>query len=105
MELKKVFLTSQLAPFVGYPGLGTFTILHPKAKKVDAKLMLLCLWGDVDVKSALVTNVNFAQPATGMQVVMANPQLGQAIVLSDLLRQAFIMTRDHSPNDIRSRES
>jgi len=39
-----------------------------------------------------------------MQVVMDNPRSGRAVALSDLLRQTFILTRDHNPNDIRSRE-
>jgi hypothetical protein len=58
----------------------------------------------MDVKTALLTSVSFAQPATGMQVVLENPRLGRAVALSDLLRQAFILTRDHIPNDIWSRE-
>ena len=66
--------------------------------------MIFCLQGDVDVRSANITNVTFSQPAAGMQVVMDNPRLGQAVALSGLLRQRFIVTRDHDPNDIRSRE-
>ena len=56
------------------------------------------------MRSATVTNVTFSQPAAGMQVVMDNPCSGRAVALSDLLRQTFIVTRDHNPNDIRSRE-
>ena len=66
--------------------------------------MILCLQENVDVNSALITNVAFALPATGMQVVMDNPRSGRAVDLSDLLKQTFIVTRDHDPNDIRSRE-
>ena len=58
----------------------------------------------MDVRSANITNVTFNQPAAGMQVVMDNPRLGRAVVLSDLLRQTFIVTRDHDPDEIRSWE-
>ena len=58
----------------------------------------------MDVRSANITNVSFNQPAAGMQVVMDNPRLGRAVALSDLLRQTFIVTRDHDPKNIRSRE-
>jgi hypothetical protein len=63
--------------------LGTFTIQHPvelgqeaEAKKGVAKLMILCLCRNVDVKPALISNVTFTQPEAGMQVVMDNPRLG-----------------------------
>ena len=56
------------------------------------------------MRSTNISNVTFAQPAVGMQAVMDNPRLGRAVALSDLLRQTFIMTRDHDPNDKRSRE-
>jgi len=39
-----------------------------------------------------------------MQVVLENLRLGQAVALSNILRQTFIVTRDHNPNNIRSRE-
>ena len=58
----------------------------------------------MDVRLATITNVSFAQPAAGMQVVMDNPCSGRAVALSNLLRQTFIVTRDHNPNDIRYRE-
>jgi hypothetical protein len=35
---------------------------------------------------------------------MDSPRLGQAVTLSDLLRQTFIVIRDLDSNDIRSRE-
>ena len=56
------------------------------------------------MRSANVTNVTFALPEAGMQVVMDNPRSGRAVALSDLLRQTFIVTRDLDPNNIRSRE-
>ena len=58
----------------------------------------------MDVRSANITNVTFSQPAAGMQVVMDSPCSGRAVALSDLLRQTFIVTRDHDPNGIKSRE-
>ena len=58
----------------------------------------------MDVRLANIANVTFAQPAAGMQVVMDNSCLGQAVALSDLLRQKFMVIRDLNPNDIRSRE-
>ena len=51
-----------------------------------------------------VSNIAFALPATGMQVVMDGPRLGRAVVLSDLLRQTFTVVHDHNLNNIRSRE-
>ena len=82
-DIKKNFLAQKPAHVVGHPGFGTLTIQHlgklgqeAKAKQGVAKLMLLCLRGDVDVRSANITNVTFAQPAAGMQVVMDNPRSG-----------------------------
>ena len=109
-DIKKDYL-AQPPTFAGHPGISTFTIHHPgelgqeaEAKKGVAKLMLLCLQGDVDVRSANVKNVTFALTAPGMQVVMDNPCSGRAVALSNLLRQPFIMTRDLDLNNIRSRE-
>ena len=109
-DIKKDFLAQKPA-HVGHPGFCTLTIQHPgklgqeaEAKKGVAKLMLLCLQGDVDVSSANITNVTLVQPAAGMQVVMDNPRSGRAVALSDLLRQTFIVTSNHNPNNIRSRE-
>ena len=56
------------------------------------------------MRLATINNVTFSQPAAGMQVVMDNPCLGQAVAFSDLLRQTFIVTRDLDPNNIRSQE-
>ena len=79
-NIKKDFLT-QTPAHVGHPAFSTLTIQHPgklgqeaEAKNGVAKLMLLCLQGDVDVRSANITNVTFSQPAAWMQVVMDNPQ-------------------------------
>ena len=109
-DIKKNYL-AQPPTLAGNLGISTFTIQHPselgqeaKAKKGVAKLMLLCLRGDVDVRLATVNNVTFVTPAQGMQVVMENPRSGREVALSDLLRQTFIATRDLDPNDIRSRE-
>ena len=66
--------------------------------------MLLCLQGDVDVRSANINKVTFALPALGMQVVMDNPSSGRVVALSNQLRQTFIVTRDLDPNNIRSQE-
>ena len=109
-DIKKDFLAPSPSLAV-HPALSTVTIQHPgelgqeaEAKKGVAKLMLLCLRGDVNVRLATVNNVTFAQPAAGMQVVMDNPPSGHAVALSDLLRQTLIVTRDLDPNDIRSQE-
>ena len=53
---------------------------------------------------ALITNFTFALPATGLQVVVENPCSGRAGALSNLLTQTFIVTWDHEPNNIRSKE-
>ena len=58
----------------------------------------------MDVGTASVNNITFALPAAGIQIVMDDPRLGQAVALSNLLRQTFIVIRDLDPNDIRSRE-
>ena len=54
--------------------------------------------------SASISNITFALPATGMVIVMDGPRSGQAVALSDLLRQTFIVIRDLDLHDIRSRE-
>ena len=51
-----------------------------------------------------VSNVTFSLRAAEMQVVMDNPCSRRAVVLSDLLRQTFMVTRDLDSNDIRSKE-
>ena len=70
-DIKKNFLAQKPA-HIGHPGFGILTIQHPgelgqeaEAKKGVAKLMLLCLQGDLDVRSAGITNVTFSQPAAG----------------------------------------
>lgn len=98
-----MFLALQPVPAVGCPDLGTFNIQHP-VELGFAKIMLLRLCRIVEVKPALISNVTFTQPEAGMQVVMDNPRLGQAVALSSLLRQTFIITKDHNPNNVRSRE-
>ena len=108
-DIKKDFLAQPLS-LARHPGFSTLTIQHPgklgqeaEAKKGVAKLMLLFLRGDVDVRTANITNVTFSLTAAGMQVVMDNPRSELAVALSDLLKQAFIVTRDLDPNNIRSR--
>ena len=56
------------------------------------------------MRSAIISIVTLAQPSAGMQVVMDNPGLERAVTLSDLLKQTFIVTRDHDTNIIRLRE-
>ena len=109
-DIKKDFLAQQKSSTV-HPNYSTLTIQHPgklgqevEAKKGAAKLMLLCLRGTVDMTSASVSNITFALPAPGMQIVMDGARLGRAVALSDLLRQTFIVIRDIDSNDIRSRE-
>jgi len=51
-----------------------------------------------------VSNIAFALPATGMQIVIEGPRPGRAVALSDLLRQTFTVVRDHDSNNIQSRE-
>ena len=54
---------------------------------------------------ATVSNIAFPLPPQGMQVVMDSPRLGQAVALSDLLRQTFIVVQDLNLHDIWSRET
>ena len=53
----------------------------------------------MDLSSASVNNITFALLAAGMEIVMDSPRLGQAVALSDLLRQTFIVIRDLDSND------
>jgi hypothetical protein len=75
-----------------------------EAMKGAAKLMLLCLRGTVDIDSSTVTNVAFAAPAPGMQLVLDSPRSGRAVALSDLFRMTFSLIRDHDGHDVRCRE-
>ena len=102
-EIKKVYLTPLVPAPTGLPllGLSKFTIQHPgeagqesKAKKGIAKIMLLCIWGDVDFDTGAVPNVALAQPAAGMQLILNNPRVGQASALADLMRQNFMLAKD-----------
>ena len=110
-ELKQIFLAAR-NPLVPNPtGPSTLTIQHPgeagqeaDAKKGEVKLLLMCLRGDINIHSGSLTNIAFAAPAPGMQIVMDNPRSGRPVALSDLLRQTFAVTKDLDPNDIRSRE-
>ena len=56
------------------------------------------------MSSAGVSNITFALPAPGMEIVMDSLRSGQAVALSDLLRQRFIVIRDLDSHDILSRE-
>jgi hypothetical protein len=109
-DIKKDFL-AQLQSSTAHPNYITLTIQHPgklgqeaEAKKGVAKLVLLCLRGTVDMTSATVSNIAFALPAQGMNIVMDGPCSDRAVALSDLLRQTFTVVRDHDLHDIRSRK-
>jgi hypothetical protein len=98
-------------PAPALPSYSTLTIQHPgevgqeaEAMKGAAKLMLLCLRGTVDIDSSTVTNVAFAAPAPGMQLVLDSPRSGRAVALSDLFRMTFSLIRDHDGHDVRCRE-
>ena len=56
------------------------------------------------MNSATVSNVTFALPSPGMEIVMDSPRSGRAVALSELLRQTFIVIRDLDSHAIRSRE-
>jgi hypothetical protein len=114
-DIKKVYLPSRVSALAGQPvlGSGTFTIQHPgkagqesEAEKGIAKVMLLCLCGDADFDTGVVTNAAFAQPAAaaGMQLILNCPRVVRALVLSDLMHQNFMLAKDHDPTHIMSWE-
>jgi len=76
------------------------------SEKGIAKVMLLCLCGDADFETGVVTNAAFAQPAAaaGMQLILNCPRVVRALVLSDLMHQNFMLAKDHDPTHIMSWE-
>ena len=81
-ELKRKFNPLSVS---GLLGVTTMTIQHPseigrnaEAAKGMLKLLLFCLFGDVNLNNRTIANVARATPSQGMAIVMANPRSARA---------------------------
>ena len=59
------------------------------AKKGIIKLMLLLVWGDIDIELTSVSNISLPPPSKGMQVVLNQPRAAQASQFADLVRMTL----------------
>ncbi len=109
--LKKIFLAGNNNPH-GPPhhqGNNTFTVQLPgdlekeaEAKKGITKLMTLCICGDIDLEKLTLSNITYATPSVGMQVVLGSARPAQAAAASDLFRNAFGVIKQENSIDICS---
>jgi hypothetical protein len=80
---------------------GTFTFQlpgelnkHSKAKKGITKLMLLHVCAKINFKELTVSNITFANPSNGMEVVLSHPWASRPTLLADLIHQTLLMTKE-----------
>jgi hypothetical protein len=80
---------------------GTFTIQLPgelekksKAKKGITKLMLLHICAEINLKESSVSNITFATPSNGMEVVLSQPRASGPTSLAGLICQTLLMTKE-----------
>jgi hypothetical protein len=89
---------------------GTFTYQLPgeldreyKAKKGITKLMLLHVCAEINFKESTVSNMTFATPSNGMEVVLSHPRASCPTSLADLICQTLLMTKEQDQFSIRSK--
>jgi hypothetical protein len=110
--IKKFFLTS--LPALGFPqardALGTFMFQLPgelekesKAKKGITKLMLLYICADIDYKRSSISNIMFATPSNGMEVILSQPCTAWPTSLADLICQTLLTTKEQDHLSIWSK--
>jgi hypothetical protein len=79
--------------------LGTFTFQLPgkhdkesKAKKGITKLMLLHVCAEINIKESSISNMTFATPSNGMEVVLSHPWASCSTSLAEPIRQTLLIT-------------
>jgi hypothetical protein len=104
----------QLSPQAVAPSLASFNpgniMLHVPAKvdresepkKGIAKLMLLHIHGDIDIKATLVSNIIPATPSKGMQVVLNQPCAAQARKFANLVQTTSELAKHQDFTSIQS---
>jgi hypothetical protein len=110
--IKKFFLPDPPAQAFTQPlaTLGTFTFQLPgklnnesKAKKGITKLMLLHVCAEINFKESTVSDMTFATPSNGMEVVLSHPRASRPTSLADLICQTLLMTKEQDHLSIWSK--
>ena len=103
--IKKFFLPNPPAQAFTQPLAtpGTFTFPLPGeldkesgAKKGITKLMLLHVCAEINFKESIVSNMTFATPFNGMEVVLSHPRASRPTSLADLICQTLLLTNNLS---------
>jgi hypothetical protein len=74
-----------------------------KAKKGITNLMLLYLCAEINFKESTVSNMTFAAPSNGMEVVLSHPRASCPTSLADLIPKTLLMTKEQDHLSIRSK--
>jgi hypothetical protein len=89
---------------------GTFMFQLPRkfdkeseAKKGITKRMLLHVCAEINFKELTISNMTFATPSNGMEVVLSHPRASRPTSLAGLIHQTLLMTKkqDHLSLSIR----
>ena len=64
--------------------------------------MLFHICGDIDIKATLVSNIFFANPLKGMQVMLNQPRVAQASQFADIVRMTLELAKEHVYTNTRS---
>jgi hypothetical protein len=110
--IKKFFLPNPPAQAFTQPLAtpGTFTFPLPGeldkesgAKKGITKLMLLHVCAEINFKESTVSNMTFAAPSNGMEVVLSHPRASHPTSLADQICQTLLMNKEQDHLSIRSK--
>jgi hypothetical protein len=110
--IKKFFLpnppTQAFTQPLATPSMFTFLLPtkldeESKAKKGITKLMLLHVCVEINFKELTVSDMTFATPSNGMEVVLSHPRASHPTSLVDLIHQTLLMTKEQDHLSIWSK--
>jgi hypothetical protein len=78
-------------------------IRESEAKKGITKLMLLHVCAKIKFKESTVSDMTFATPSNGMEVILSHPQAFCPTSLVNLICQTLLMTKEQDHLSIRSK--
>jgi hypothetical protein len=111
-KFKKFFLLNPPAQAfiqpLATPGTFTFQLTSKldkefKAKRGITKLMLLHVCAKINFKESTISDITFATPSNGMEVVLSHPWASRPTSLADLIHQTLLMTMEQNHLSIQAK--
>jgi hypothetical protein len=76
---------------------------EPDAKKGIINLISVHICANIDYKGSSISNILFAAPSNGIEVVLSQPHTAWPTSLADMIRQTLLMTKNQDHLSIQSK--